>query len=89
MRTLRKYGLTQEQFDQLLASQGGRCAACGTAEPGARGWNIDHCHRSGKVRALLCQPCNTMAGLAREDPAVLRALAEWLERQNGTSGIKI
>lgn len=88
-RSLRKYGLTQEQYDQLLASQHGRCAACGTGEPGTKGWCIDHCHRSGRVRALLCMRCNTVAGLAGEDPAVLRALADWLERQNGTSGIKI
>jgi hypothetical protein len=85
-RRLRKYGLTQEQYDQLLASQGGRCPGCGTDDPGVKGWAIDHCHRSGKVRALLCMRCNTMAGLADEDPAILRALADWLERQTAQVG---
>jgi Recombination endonuclease VII len=80
-RTLRKYGLTQEQFDELLAAQDGRCAGCGTDEPGAKGWNIDHCHTYGHVRALLCLPCNTIIGLADEDPAKLRGLAFWLEQQ--------
>jgi Recombination endonuclease VII len=86
-RTLRKYGLTQEQYDQLLATQGGRCPGCGTGNPGAKGWCIDHCHRSGQVRALLCMRCNTMLGLADEDPAVLRSLADWLERQTTQSGV--
>jgi recombination endonuclease VII len=87
-RSLRKYGLTQEQYDQLLASQAGRCAACGTDEPGAKGWCIDHCHKSGRVRALLCSRCNVILGWVDEDPAVLRSLADWLERQTTQSGIK-
>jgi hypothetical protein len=84
-RVLRKYGLTQEQYDQLLAGQGGRCPACGTDEPGAKGWCIDHDHATGRVRALLCMRCNTMEGLADNDPAVLRALADWLEREASRS----
>lgn len=88
-RTLRKYGLTQEQYDRLLVSQGGRCPGCGTDEPGAKGWCIDHCHTGGHVRALLCFRCNLVIGQVNEDPATLRALADWLEMQNGTSGIKI
>jgi hypothetical protein len=85
-RRLRKYGLTQDEYDELLQAQGGRCAACGTDDPGVKGWCIDHCHRSGKVRALLCMRCNTMAGLVDEDPAILRALAGWLERQTAQVG---
>jgi hypothetical protein len=85
-RSLRKYGLTQEQYDQLLASQAGRCAACGTDEPGAKGWCIDHCHKSGRVRALLCSRCNVILGWVDEDPAVLRSLADWLERQTHKVG---
>lgn len=88
-RTLRKYGLTQEQYDQLLASQDGRCPGCGTDEPGAKGWCIDHCHKGGHVRALMCFRCNLVVGQAGEDPAILRALADWLERQTAQSGIKI
>lgn len=85
-RTLRKYGLTQEQYDQLLASQGGRCPGCGTDDPGARGWCIDHCHKAGHVRALMCFRCNLIVGQADENPATLRALADWLERQMAQVG---
>lgn len=81
-RRLRKYGLTQEGYDKLLADQGGCCPGCGTDEPGAKGWNIDHSHKSGRTRALLCMRCNTVLGLVDEDPAVLRALADFAERMN-------
>lgn len=81
-RRLRKYGITQEQYDQLLADQAGHCPGCGTDDPGTKGWCIDHCHRSGRVRALLCNRCNTVLGLANEDPAILRMLADFIERLN-------
>jgi hypothetical protein len=81
-RRLRKYGLTQDDYDQLLLSQGGRCPGCSTDDPGAKGWNIDHCHKSGRVRALLCHRCNTVLGLVGEDPSVLRALADFAEQMN-------
>ena len=40
---------------------------------------IDHCHQVGTVREILCEPCNSMLGFAREDPAVLRRAAEYVE----------
>lgn len=88
-RRLRKYGLTQDEYDELLHSQGNRCAGCGTDAPGAKGWCIDHCHSSGKVRAILCNPCNTMLGLAKENPEVLRSLANIAERFMKVEEIKI
>jgi hypothetical protein len=88
-RRLRKYGLTQDEYDELLRSQGNRCAGCGTDKPGAKGWCIDHCHRSGRVRAILCNPCNTVLGLIDEDPEVLRALARLAEQFKQGEEIKI
>lgn len=78
-RRLRKYGITQDEYDQMLADQGGKCLGCGTSEPGGRGWNIDHCHQSGTVRAILCHRCNTAIGLTGENSQVLRALAQMVE----------
>lgn len=80
-RTLRKYGVDQAWFDATLDAQDGRCAICGTDEPGRKTWSIDHCHATGKVRGLLCNHCNTAIGLMRDDPAVLRAAIRYLERQ--------
>jgi hypothetical protein len=89
-RRLRRYGLTQEEYDRLLASQGGRCAGCGTDQPGRKNWCIDHCHKSGQVRALLCYRCNLALGMVDENPATLRALADLAEQfQTAQSGIKI
>lgn len=81
-RRLRRYGITQEQYDKLLADQGNRCPGCATDDPGVKGWSIDHSHASGRVRALLCMRCNTMLGLADEDPTMLRRLADFAERMN-------
>jgi hypothetical protein len=56
------YGITLEQERQMLAAQDGGCAICGKpAEPG-RPLAVDHCHSSGRVRALLCLGCNTQLG---------------------------
>lgn len=81
-RRLRKYGLTQVEYDQLLARQRGQCPGCRTEDPGAKGWCIDHCHNTGRVRGLLCNRCNTMLGLANEDASILRSLADFAERMN-------
>jgi len=76
----RTYGISIAVRDQMLASQGG-CAACGTTDPGSKlGWHIDHCHHSKKVRGILCHHCNVAAGAAKDDPARLRAIADYLER---------
>lgn len=67
---------------RLRASQHGRCAACNTADCGPLGLVIDHCHRTGVVRALLCSNCNTALGLLRESPERIRALLKYAESWN-------
>lgn len=81
-RTLRKYGLTEQDWDQLLARQGGRCAICRTTKPGGRGetWHIDHDRETGHVRGLLCGACNTGIGLLKHDPDVIVAALRYIER---------
>jgi hypothetical protein len=79
----RLYGIGQEQWEVILASQGGGCAICGTTEWGKKGPQTDHCHTTGRVRGVLCQPCNTTLGQSREDPARLRAAAAYLETFQG------
>ena len=77
---LRKYGLTHSQYESMLASQGGLCAICD--EPCKTGHNlaIDHCHKTGKVRQLLCVECNTMPGKAREREDLLLKAIEYLNK---------
>jgi hypothetical protein len=90
---LRKYGLTPEQWDELLAAQGGRCAICRTDEPGGRGtWHTDHdhaCCASGSscgacVRGLLCQACNIGIGKFQDSPDILRAAIRYLTPKEPT-----
>lgn len=73
-RNLRfKYGLSLKEFEELSQSQGHACAACGLADfaPDAaaalRRLHVDHCHETGRVRALLCHSCNLALGLFKED----------------------
>ena len=78
---IRRYGLTVEEFREMLARQANLCAICGGPW---RGWNgqnphIDHCHTTGRVRGLLCASCNSAIGRFGDDPALLRRAADYLE----------
>lgn len=80
----RTYGITRDEWNQMLADQGGRCAnpGCRTTEPGGRynEWQVDHDHTTGKVRSLLCSNCNLTLGNAKECEFRLEGLAEYLRR---------
>lgn len=82
-RNLRKmYGITVEQYDQMLVEQNGGCALC-EKPPDKRRLSVDHDHATGKVRGLLCKHCNFMIGLAREQPKVFQAAIAYLEKHVG------
>jgi len=72
---LRKYGLSAEDFAEMVFLTGGVCVVCGSAAA----LRIDHDHATGRVRALLCHHCNTTLGHVSEDPERLRALAAYVE----------
>lgn len=76
----RKYGITAADKEKLLAAQGGKCAVCPSTSPGSRkGWHVDHCHKTGRVRGILCQGCNLALGHVADSPQRLRDLASYLE----------
>jgi hypothetical protein len=66
------YGITVTEYDTMHQAQGGRCAACGDVPDG--NLSIDHCHETGRVRGLLCSPCNLALGSLREDPSRIAGL---------------
>ena len=70
---LRNYGLSASDYERMLVDQQGKCAICKTDKPGgsAKRFNIDHCHKSGAVRGLLCNSCNTALGKMSDNPEVL------------------
>jgi hypothetical protein len=85
-KTWCKFGLTQDEYGVMFESQGRRCAICRlekehpmTGTPGNR-LGVDHCHKSGRIRALLCSRCNRGIGIFAEDSEALRAAADYLER---------
>lgn len=80
---LAKYGLTVEDYDRMLAEQSGRCALCGKP-PNPNGvraaskLHADHCHNSGRSRALLCLNCNHGLGCFDDDPDLLERAAAYI-----------
>lgn len=74
------YGITPEQFESLFSAQGRACAICRTPDFGTRAPHIDHCHETGKVRGILCDPCNRGLGTFGDDPARIDAAAEYLRK---------
>jgi hypothetical protein len=70
------YGLSLQDYNAMVAQQGGVCRVCKTRP--ARPLFVDHCHASGRVRGLLCHPCNAALGFMRDDPVIAAAAAEYL-----------
>lgn len=73
-------GLTPDQLEAMFQAQGCVCAICGANEPGSKiGWNVDHCHKTDRVRFVLCAHCNRGLGAFRDNPALMRKAADMLE----------
>jgi hypothetical protein len=79
-QSLKKYGLTIEHYDLLLAEQGGVCAICSGVQTDGKMLSVDHDHLTKQIRGLLCRRCNIMLGYARDCPGVLRMGADYLDR---------
>lgn len=73
------FGITVEQYEQMLAAQAGGCAICGEPCKSGKRLAIDHDHVTGVVRGLLCINCNQAIGKLRDDPAILRRAIAYLE----------
>lgn len=72
------YGITQEQYEQIVAHQGGVCGICGGKRPG--NYDVDHDHKSGLVRGALCRRCNRRLLPASKDTiAILEAAIRYLQ----------
>jgi len=78
------HGITQAQYDAMHVAQNGRCAICQTDKPTGRGkkLHVDHCHRTKKIRRLLCQRCNSAIGFLEylQHNHLLEAAISYLNR---------
>jgi len=76
----RRYGISQEEYDKMYEDQNHRCGICG--KESKKSLHVDHNHDTGKVRKLLCSNCNTMIGLAKENPYILQSAMNYLFTHN-------
>ena len=77
-----KYGITTEIYDRILLKQNKRCKICGSCSPGKKykHFQVDHDHKTGKVRGLLCHTCNKGLGCFKEDMNVLLKAVKYMKR---------
>lgn len=78
----REYGIDEATYWKILVDQGNCCAICkGTKlSKGRKRFHVDHDHTTGRVRGLLCSPCNSLLGFAHDNPAVLERAIAYLQK---------
>ena len=75
------YGMSEADWDKLFALQDKSCGICKEAKPRGGRWRVDHDHKTGSVRGILCVPCNTLLGCANDSEDALKSAAWYLERR--------
>ncbi len=88
---MKTYGISYETYQAMEVAQNHKCAICGSEDPKTRKrigatrsrFCVDHDHKTGKIRALLCAKCNRGIGLLGDDPIRLEAAAKYLREHNG------
>ncbi len=81
VKQVKAYGISAAEMERMLAAQRGLCALCGNP-PKRKRLALDHCHRTGRVRAFLCHPCNGALGLLKDDPSLCERAAAYLRRHS-------
>jgi hypothetical protein len=76
----RKYGMTLTEYDEMLKSQGGVCKICKKSPTDNKRLCVDHCHKTLKVRGILCDGCNLTIGKMNDDVNLLRSAIDYLEK---------
>ena len=74
------YGITLEQYEHMLAEQGGRCSICRREPLGIKPLHVDHNHTTGAVRGLLCRRCNSLVGFIEKHGALIPASENYLAK---------
>jgi len=72
------YGLSLEEYNKILDKQGGVCAICLNPCTSGKNLGVDHCHKTNKIRGLLCQSCNTGLGKFRDNRKLLNKAISYL-----------
>ena len=77
----KRFGINLEEYDKLLKEQNGICAIC--RKKPTMILSVDHNHKTGKVRGLLCYNCNVGIGMFRENISLMKKGIKYLEKHNG------
>lgn len=85
------YDMSADEYAAKLAAQNGCCAVCKQAETSRykgtlRRLSVDHNHKTGEIRALLCTRCNAALGLVNDDPDILLAMINYLQQYTTSAG---
>jgi len=78
-----RYGITIKDYNRMHSEQGGKCGICESKETGVKrtdNFNVDHCHKSGAVRGLLCHNCNLALGKFNDDVKYIKAIINYLKK---------
>src|SRR5260370_22694006 len=74
----RKYGISEQEYQKLLKSQKSKCAICSSSlkiqQPA-----LDHCHKTHKIRGILCHPCNLGIGFLKDNILLLKSALKYLQ----------
>lgn len=76
----KRYGLSESEFAEMVATQAGGCAICGSTEK----LGVDHNHQSGAIRGILCTSCNSALGFLVDQPDLFEIALAYLERGEST-----
>lgn len=83
---LRDFGITIDEYEKMLTNQNNKCKICNKEETvknkktnKLRMLCVDHCHKTGKIRGLLCNRCNSAIGLLYEDSTIINNCLKYLE----------
>lgn len=74
----KKYGITGEEFRAIIEKQGLKCPIC--TKDITKNPSVDHNHKTGEIRGLICNKCNLAIGNAEDSPDRLRRMADYLEK---------
>ena len=76
----KNYNLEPHEYNKLIEDSNNLCMIC-KSPPGNKSLNIDHDHKTGKVRGLLCHGCNTTLGLMKDNIDILTKAIEYLKKE--------
>jgi hypothetical protein len=83
----RNYGISVESFNEMVEKQNGKCLICGNTN-GTMRLCVDHCHKTGKIRGLLCGKCNNGLGCFNDDINKMQLAIEYIRKygEGNTNG---